>query len=197
MFSCFIGFIFSKSFRPNIAYEHFNWMADGWAVLLIHCEDILIVAFAIGGGVTRNWKEMLVRLGLDRKPTVIDLGWAWISNIGYDFIKSNIIYKFLFLYLSLSESSDPPPPPLDWPARMAIIMAPSIGEELFFRGALQPRVGIWITSILFTLVHPQYDWYGLLIIFLDSLLLGWIARRYSIWLSIGFHMHNNFIVSLQ
>ncbi|WP_187820599.1 CPBP family glutamic-type intramembrane protease [Pasteuria penetrans] len=130
---------------------------------------------------------------MSRKPTVIDLGWAWVSKKGCDFLQSTI-HKFLFLYLFLSESSDPLPPSLGWPALMAVTIAPAIGEELFFRGALQSRVGIWVTSILFTLVHTQYDWYGLLIIFLDSLLLGWIAHRYSIWLSIGFHMYNNFIV---
>nr|WP_149453427.1 CPBP family intramembrane glutamic endopeptidase [Pasteuria penetrans] len=77
---------------------------------------------------------------------------------------------------------------------MAVTIAPAVGEELFFRGTLQSRVGIWITSVLFTLVPMQYDWYGLLIIFLDSLFLGWIARHYSIWLSIGLHIHDNFMV---
>ncbi|WP_149453440.1 CPBP family intramembrane glutamic endopeptidase [Pasteuria penetrans] len=196
MFSCFIDLIFVKFSRPNIAYEYLDWIEDGQGVWLIHCQEILLVVLAIGGGVTRNWKEMLVRLGLNRKPTVIDLGWAWVSKTGCDFLQSTI-HKFLFLYSFLPESSDPPLPSLDWPALMAVTLAPAIGEELFFRGALQPRVGIWITSILFTLVHAQYDWYGLLIIFLGSLLLGWIAHRYSIWLSIGFHMYNNFMVSFS
>ena len=34
-----------------------------------------------------------------------------------------------------------------------IAAAAGLGEELFFRGALQPLLGIWVTSVLFVLVH--------------------------------------------
>ncbi|MEO7934669.1 MAG: CPBP family intramembrane glutamic endopeptidase, partial [Dokdonella sp.] len=34
-----------------------------------------------------------------------------------------------------------------------IALAAGFGEELFFRGALQPLMGIWLTSILFVLAH--------------------------------------------
>lgn len=36
-----------------------------------------------------------------------------------------------------------------------IAMAAGIGEELLFRGALQPLLGIWVTSIVFVLVHVR------------------------------------------
>jgi membrane protease YdiL (CAAX protease family) len=54
-----------------------------------------------------------------------------------------------------------------------------IGEEALFRGALQPRLGIVLTSIAFTMIHaPQY---GLNLILLGlfgvSVLLG-LERRY-------------------
>lgn len=34
-----------------------------------------------------------------------------------------------------------------------IALAAGLGEELLFRGALQPVLGIWVTSVLFVLVH--------------------------------------------
>ncbi len=34
-----------------------------------------------------------------------------------------------------------------------IAVAAGLGEELLFRGALQPLLGIWLTSVLFVLVH--------------------------------------------
>ncbi|MEO7013443.1 MAG: CPBP family intramembrane glutamic endopeptidase [Dokdonella sp.] len=34
-----------------------------------------------------------------------------------------------------------------------IAAAAGLGEELFFRGALQPLLGIWATSVLFVLLH--------------------------------------------
>ncbi len=39
------------------------------------------------------------------------------------------------------------------PLWMAI--AAGVGEELLFRGALQPLLGIWVTSILFVLAHTR------------------------------------------
>lgn len=43
-----------------------------------------------------------------------------------------------------------------------IAVAAGVGEELFFRGALQPIVGLWVASILFVLVHIRaYRWNGL------------------------------------
>ena len=38
----------------------------------------------------------------------------------------------------------------------AIALAPGIAEEAFFRGALQPRLGILLAALAFTAVHTQY-----------------------------------------
>lgn len=43
-----------------------------------------------------------------------------------------------------------------------ISLAAGFGEELLFRGALQPLIGIWITSALFVLAHTKaYRFNGL------------------------------------
>ena len=39
------------------------------------------------------------------------------------------------------------------PLWMAIVAG--VGEELLFRGALQPLLGIWVTSVLFVLAHTR------------------------------------------
>jgi uncharacterized protein len=36
-----------------------------------------------------------------------------------------------------------------------IALAAGLGEELLFRGALQPLLGVWVTSALFVLVHTR------------------------------------------
>lgn len=54
-----------------------------------------------------------------------------------------------------------------------------IGEEIALRGALQPRLGLLMTSILFGAVHVQYSWFGMSVILVLGLLLGWIRRRAS------------------
>ena len=56
---------------------------------------------------------------------------------------------------------------------LAISMAAGFGEEVLFRGALQPRLGILITSILFGVVHwitPAYFIFAALM----GAYLGWM-----------------------
>ena len=43
--------------------------------------------------------------------------------------------------------------PVSTPNAILVAMASGLGEELFFRGALQPRVGLVLASLLFGLVH--------------------------------------------
>jgi Type II CAAX prenyl endopeptidase Rce1-like len=61
------------------------------------------------------------------------------------------------------------------------------GEEIALRGALQPRFGIFRTSMLFALLHVQYSWFGIAIIAVLGLLLGWIRRTTSTSAAIAVH----------
>ena len=77
-------------------------------------------------------------------------------------------------------------------AALLLIVTTGIGEELLFRGALQPIFGNLLTSILFALLHTQY---GLtpatLIIFLVSLGFGWVRVRYNTGAAMTAHMVYN------
>jgi len=62
-----------------------------------------------------------------------------------------------------------------------------IGEELFFRGALQQYWGIWPTAIFFILIHGYLsltNWritlYGLLTVIISAG-MGYLANIYGIW----------------
>jgi membrane protease YdiL (CAAX protease family) len=53
-----------------------------------------------------------------------------------------------------------------------------IGEELAVRGVLQPRLGIWLSNLAFTLAHAfQYHWDALLIVFLLGMVLGVLRQK--------------------
>jgi membrane protease YdiL (CAAX protease family) len=53
-----------------------------------------------------------------------------------------------------------------------------LGEELAVRGVLQPRLGILLPNLLFASLHAlQYNFEGLLSVFLVGLILGLIRRR--------------------
>jgi len=67
----------------------------------------------------------------------------------------------------------------------AIIFAPA-GEEIIFRGFLfrgwarSPQAvvpAVVVISLLWAALHVQYDWAGILQIFVIGLFLGWIRRR--------------------
>lgn len=64
----------------------------------------------------------------------------------------------------------------------AVVLGASagIGEEALFRGALQPRFGIVLTSALFALVHSQYGFsFVILGLFGIGMLLGFERQRYG------------------
>ncbi len=66
---------------------------------------------------------------------------------------------------------------------LAIVALTPIGEEILFRGFLfrgwlQTPRDVWpvivVTSLLWALIHVQYDWYVISQIFIFGLLLGWM-----------------------
>jgi membrane protease YdiL (CAAX protease family) len=69
-----------------------------------------------------------------------------------------------------------------------------LGEEILFRGALQPVFGLWWTSLFFALVHVQY-WLtpAMLVIFVVALLFGWVCHRASTTAAIIAHVVYNFL----
>lgn len=54
-----------------------------------------------------------------------------------------------------------------------------VGEELLFRGAMQPRFGVVASAALFAAFHVQYQVPGILMIFLVGLALGLLKRHTS------------------
>ncbi len=60
----------------------------------------------------------------------------------------------------------------------ALALAPGICEELLFRGALQPRIGVVPTALLFASIHTQYGFsLDLLAVFALAIGLG-LIRKY-------------------
>ena len=76
---------------------------------------------------------------------------------------------------------------LSRPEALVLGLSAGFGEEIALRGALQPRLGVFRTSMLFALLHVQYSWFGMLIIALLGLVLGWIRQRSSTSVAIAVH----------
>ena len=83
-----------------------------------------------------------------------------------------------------------------------------VGEEIFFRGALQPLLGyfsnmwvaIWVTATFFVAIHGYFSYKNkrvnifavLLTLFIA--LLGWGAFKYSLWLAIFAHFSYDLVL---
>jgi membrane protease YdiL (CAAX protease family) len=86
-----------------------------------------------------------------------------------------------------------------------LIIAP-IAEEFIFRGFLfsqlsRTRLGAWgalsISSFLWTIIHFQYEFKILLILFIFGIFLGYIRMAYnSLGLPIAIHAINNLVAFL-
>jgi len=84
-------------------------------------------------------------------------------------------------------------------AFISIAVVPAICEELVFRGVLQPlfakitrniHVAIWLTAILFSLIHMQF--YGFLPRIIMGALLGYmVVWSGTLWAAIIAHFFNN------
>jgi membrane protease YdiL (CAAX protease family) len=66
-------------------------------------------------------------------------------------------------------------------------LSAGLGEEITLRGALQPRLGILLCSVLFASAHVQYTWFGMATIGLLGLALGGIRARTNTTTAIVVH----------
>ena len=75
-----------------------------------------------------------------------------------------------------------------------------VGEEIFFRGTIQPLIGIWLTAIFFVGIHGYFSIKNkrlnifALFLTLFIVLIGWSAKEYSIWLAISAHFSYDLVL---
>jgi membrane protease YdiL (CAAX protease family) len=94
-----------------------------------------------------------------------------------------------------------------WLLVIAFCVAAPVTEELFARGFLYrgwsesflgPVGAILLSSMVWTALHLQYDWFFLGEVFSIGLLLGYLRyRSRSIWLTIILHGLNNLAAVVQ
>lgn len=145
---------------------------------------VLIALLGVGIGIRRKPAELPQRLGLGgigRRHLLVAGGalvvffalqvlvaalWSLLDPQGYEVISQ----AAEGLYISL-----------DTPLRvLALALATGIGEEILFRGALQPRFGLGFTALVFALGHLQYGFTPALFqVFVVSLGLGWVRQEYN------------------
>ncbi len=163
---------------------------------------LLFAGVALAGTglfVRRSMPQFLERVGLARTSleslivgfvasigmliVLMILGAIWIALVGQE------------TYEQQSEASQAISDNIDsiWIV-LSVAVTAAIGEELLFRGALQPIFGLWWTAIFFVLVHPQYMFTpAVLILLVQAIVLGWLRQRYDLYAPIIAHFFYNFV----
>lgn len=177
-----------------------NFEAPTTTSLLLQMALFLLFAvLGVGFKMRRSFGGTLNRLGL-RLPTV----WELFNAAGATFM----VFAFAF-FIGIVWQTTTPSDVIDEQQQLSGAIAMSIdtmflgfmlawtaaiGEEIAFRGALQPIFGLVPTSLIFVLIHIQYTLTpATLIIFVVALTFGWLRKRFNTTTAITAHFLYNFI----
>ena len=90
--------------------------------------------------------------------------------------------------------------PLNYPVIIFLSLCAGIGEEIFFRAALQPLIGLWLTSFIFVALHGYFSLstysisvYGLLMLLIIAG-FGYMFRYLGLLSAIIAHSMFDFIL---
>ncbi len=159
------------------------------AILTNELPFLAIALLGVGVGVRRNLRETLHRLGYgpvslkQLSIVVLFIGGALALSVAADALFARLqpdVYRkvgeisdILFNHKGLSPISA---------VLFAVLVGvgAGLGEETLFRGAVQPVLGIPVTSVLFASMHVQYGPSLLLVyVFLLSVGLGLLRKHVS------------------
>jgi uncharacterized protein len=177
---------------------------DMMVSLLTNLATFLALAYvAVGYRNYRTGEEATIRLGLTR-PTLEQVRVGLIAVIpAFIFAIFGSVLTSAFqpeVVDRLGENIDNLTAGVQNPLGAIILgLSAGIGEEVLFRGALQPRFGIALTTLFWVLLHTQYEltWVMLGLV-LMGFMLGWIRNRYGTVAAIITHaVYNALVVLLQ
>jgi membrane protease YdiL (CAAX protease family) len=154
----------------------------GLTSLWLQGAGLVLLAFlGVGFLVRRDLRSSAERLGLEARAsgrwwlTIVVLGllsgyavdrwWSWLDPAGLEGVTriSDALFG-PFIETGLA-------------GVLTVGISAGVGEELVFRGALQPRFGIALTALAFTVLHAQYTISpALLQVFMLAVVLG-VARK--------------------
>jgi len=171
------------------------------AILFQFLLFLLVASFGVGLLTRRNLHAVQLRLGLAR-PTgrqllvgarwiviLVMVQWAFgaisaILNPGQVELLEEISGSLLGEIDTIGE----------W---LLLAVATGIGEEILFRGALQPVLGLPFTSLLFAIAHIQYGISPITVaVLIIGFVLGYIRRQSNTTVAIFVHAGYNFLLGM-
>lgn len=169
-------------------------------LLIQNASFALAALLGVGWGVRRHGREALQRLGLrplSLTDVLVGSGMAILMLISTGILGGLLTLLFGVDLDAAAGFNDQIIAQLPGVAGVLLMgVASGIGEEMLYRGALQPVAGLWITSALFALSHIQYLSPALLIIFVLGLFLGVVRDKFGLTAAIFTHAMYNSLVGL-
>ena len=168
--------------------------------LVLQVGLFVALAFVIVGWPTvRGGREALDRLGV-RRPALatvgISIGFVLLTLIAYSVIAglTAVIQPEVFDELE-AVTDDMTAGNQNLLGAALIGITAGVGEELLFRGALQPRFGLILTSTAFAVIHaPQYGLSLIILaLFAVGVILGIERQRFGTLAAMLTHALYNFI----
>jgi membrane protease YdiL (CAAX protease family) len=166
----------------------------------------VVAILGVGLGIRRGFRESLTRLGYG-PVTLPQLGFVALFVVGSLLLYFAFSWLFFALQPDLADQVTEVSESIFSPQGLGPIglvlfalligVGAAFGEETLFRGAIQPALGITLTSILFASIHLQYGPSVLLIyIFVISVGLGFLRKRYNTTTTFLAHAGYNFSSTL-
>jgi membrane protease YdiL (CAAX protease family) len=153
----------------------------------------LIALIGVGWLIRRQSAVTLVRLGIVR-PTLSQIGIGIGTGVVLVAVLIPLEYVLVSTGLGIDEDVARLGEQIIGPMMTSIVgiltlgLAAALGEEAIFRGALQPRFGLVLTSLLFALLHSTYGiTLSTAVVFVLGLILGWIRNRHNTTTSMIVH----------
>lgn len=195
-----IGWQFSSYFLAGGLSGVAEDIAVDYPILLSNLlPNVLIPFLGVGIFLRRSPQAAMQRLGLG-KLTLGGLGVSLVLTVGllmmvgfFSVVWSGVVSEETFeeqteASSALAESINT--------VGLAFTLAATaaIGEEIAFRGALQPIFGFWATALIFAISHVQYTLTpASLLIFFVAIALGWVRKQFNTTTAILVHFLYNFV----
>ncbi len=143
---------------------------------------IILAFIAVGVGIKRNLREAAVRLGLTwPTPQVIGVGVGMVIVVLIILTAAGVLTDIFQPDVSreIAKATEEITSNVESPVGAIFFgLGAGASEELLVRGAIQPKYGLFVSALLFALLHNQYGLsFVLLGVFLVGLALG-LERKY-------------------
>jgi membrane protease YdiL (CAAX protease family) len=167
--------------------------------------QVLIAFLGIGWIVRRSLPQALERLGL-LIPSRDDVTQGIVTGLKlivlvfvYAYIMGILINVGVFSESALEQQNEAADSMVKafstLPLAVALALSAAVGEEILFRGALQPVFGNLLTSIFFVLMHTQnLIGPGIVMLFIVSYLLGILREQRNTTAAMIGHFVYDFLV---